>query len=143
MSVKEIVTHKKAGTYTYTIPAGVSTVEIHIWGAGGASGQGGVSTQVVSGKEAVGTQIVGQVQTGTTEVGRVQVGQVATGTVEIGTRVVTPGVPETTIPAGSQTYSSAGSYTAVLPAGVKTATVSVTGGSGAAAVQTTGTSNSK
>lgn len=121
MAVKETVRHLRPGTYTYTVPAGVSTVEIHLWGAGGAAGEGGVSSTVVAGQQAAGTRIVGQTQTGS---------------IEVGTRVVTPAVPDTVIPAGQQVYSSAGSYTAVLPPGVTTATVKVVGGSGAGVVQT-------
>jgi len=128
MAVKETVKHIRPGTYTYTIPAGVSTVEIHIWGAGGANGEGGVETTVVVGQQAAGTRIVGQTQTGS---------------VEVGTRVVTEAVPETVIPAGRQTFSQAGTFTAVLPSGVTTATVTATGGSGAPAVATTSNATRK
>lgn len=121
MAIKQTVTHKRPGIYTYTVPAGVSTVEIHLWGAGGADGTGGSSSSVVIGQQAAGTKIVGQTQTGS---------------VEVGTRVVTPAVPDTVIPGGTQVYSSAGSYTAVLPPGVTTATVTVVGGSGAGAIKT-------
>jgi len=86
-----------SGTYTYTIPAGVSSIELHLWGAGGGSGSNGPATDVQVGSTSTtvqtGTQQVQtgtqQVQTGTT---RVQVGtqQIQTGTVQVqvGTRRV-------------------------------------------------------
>ena len=128
MAVKETVRHLRPGTYTYTVPAGVSTVEIHLWGAGGADGTGGVASSVVSGQQAIGTRIVGQTQTGS---------------IEIGTQIITPAVPETIVPAGSQVFSQAGTYLAVLPAGVTTAKVTATGGSGSGAIATAANNNTK
>ena len=93
--IKQTETKTTPGTYTYTIPAGVSSIQLALWGGGGASGSNGPATEVQVGSTSTtvqaGTQ---QVQTGTTTVQtgttRVQIGtrqvQVGTERVQVGTR---------------------------------------------------------
>lgn len=93
--IKQTELNTAPGNYTYTIPAGVSSIELHLWGAGGATGGNGPATEVQVGSTSstvqTGTQTVQTgtqtVQTGTT---RVQVGtqqvQVGFETVQVGTR---------------------------------------------------------
>jgi hypothetical protein len=90
--ISQTVNYTTPGEYTYTVPSGVSSLEFHIWGAGGASGSGGPTRSVEVGA------VTSQIQTGTTQVKtgvalrpdgtkRVQVGtrQVQTGTVQVQT----------------------------------------------------------
>jgi hypothetical protein len=91
--ISQTETYTKAGTYTYTVPPGVSTVEFHLWGAGGATGSSGPIKDVEVGSipQTVSTGLT-QVQTGTN---RVQTGtrQVQTGTrqIQVGTTQVQVG----------------------------------------------------
>lgn len=93
--ISQTVNYTTPGTYTYTVPAGVSAVEFHLWGGGGAKGSRGptkavevntVTSQVQTGLTSVQTGVASR-QTGTQ---RVQTGtrQVQTGTVQVkvGTR---------------------------------------------------------
>ena len=119
--ISQTSTYTMPGTYTYVVPAGVSSVEIHLWGAGGADGLSGANLSRQIGTQASGSRVIGQTQSGSQVVGQ---------------RIVQTGTSEIVIPGGSQTYSTAGSYVAVLPAGVKTARVTATGGTGASATET-------
>jgi hypothetical protein len=88
--ISQTETYTLPGTYTYIVPPGISTVEFHLWGAGGANGLNGPSTEVQAGTTSRTVQTgTTQVQTGTTQVQtgttQVQTGttQVQTGTIEV------------------------------------------------------------
>ena len=98
--ISQTTSYTTPGTYTYTIPQGVGSLEFHLWGAGGAAGSNGPTSNMQTGTN------VTQVQTGTVQVlagttpvlagtTQVQVGssQVQTGShsVQIGTVQVQTG----------------------------------------------------
>lgn len=126
--IQQTLTLTTPGTYTYTVPDGVSTLEVYLWGAGGGAGEKGKTVSRQIDRRQVGTKVVGQTQVGTRQ---------------IGTQVVTQAVPEIIIPAGSQTYSSAGTFVAALPSGITTAKVTVVGGQGGGGTATVAATNSK
>jgi X-X-X-Leu-X-X-Gly heptad repeat protein len=98
--ISQTQTYTNAGTYTYTIPAGVSTLEFHLWGAGGASGETGstINAQVGTVNETVQSGFtlvqtgVQQVQAGTTQIqtGTTQI-QTGTSQIQTGTAIVQTG----------------------------------------------------
>ena len=58
--ISQTTEYTTPGIYTYTIPQGVSSLELYLWGAGGANGPTGPSIQVSGGMVASGS-----IQTGT------------------------------------------------------------------------------
>ncbi len=118
--IKQTESRLIPGTYTYTIPAGISSVQLALWGGGGATGTNGPATEVQVGSTSStvqsGTQ---QVQTGSTTVQtgttRVQVGtqQVQTGTVQVqvGTRQEAYQVAQPTNSKGSVSNNGKGGTT--------------------------------
>ncbi len=74
--ISQTTSYTTPGTYTYTIPQGVGSLEFHLWGAGGADGGNGPSESVQHGTT------TSQVQAGTTQVPGVPV-TVQTGTTQV------------------------------------------------------------
>jgi hypothetical protein len=112
--ISQTEVNTQPGTYTYVIPAGISTVEFHLWGAGGAAGESGPVKDVQTGTQSrtvsagfarveTGTQ---QIQTGTRQV-VTGTRSVVTGTeqIRIGTREVQTGTtlvsPTQQVPTGT------------------------------------------
>jgi hypothetical protein len=97
--ISQTQTYTKAGTYTYTIPAGVSTLEFHLWGAGGANGSSGPVKDVQSGSasQTVATGLT-QVQTGTNSV------QTGTRPVQTGTRQIPIGTEQVQVGTKEEAY---------------------------------------
>jgi hypothetical protein len=129
--ISQTTAYTTPGTYTYTIPQGVSALELYLWGAGGANGAAGevVSRQTgqkIVGSVQTGTQVTGSVQTGTREVGQVEVGKRQVGTVQTGTKSVGTVVVQPAIPAGQQAVSER----LVVPEGVTSVTILAAGGGG-------------
>jgi hypothetical protein len=104
--ISQTEVNTQPGTYTYIVPPGISTVEFHLWGAGGAIGESGPLKDVQTGttprtvsagfvRVQSGTQQVQtgtqQVQTGTSPIvtGSEPV-QIGTREVQIGTQLVSP-----------------------------------------------------
>ena len=106
--VRQTLSYLKPGTYTFTVPPGVSGAEIFLWGAGGASGATGASTRYVTGQAVVGS---------------------TTTIVDVPSEVTIPGTPGYVIPGGSRTVTQSGVVS--LPPGITSATVTATGGTGA------------
>lgn len=98
--ITQTVKYALPGIYTYTVPQGVGTLEFFLWGAGGAGGSNGTSTQVSQGPTVAGT-----VQTDFSS-------STTTG-------------PTTS---GSLSFSTNGTWT--VPQGVTSITVTATGGGG-------------
>lgn len=95
--ITQTITYLSSGTRVIEIPAGVSAVEMHLWGGGGASGAVGGQTsreigQQIIGQRQVGTKVVGQEVVGQRVAGQVATGQIQTGVtesqVQTGTRTV-------------------------------------------------------
>ena len=107
------INYTQPGVYTFTVPDGISEIEVHLWGAGGASGQGNTNVSVESGSEIIGTRIVGQRQ----------IAPASTKTRTVVQERVIPGTPAYTIPSGSYTILTAGSRTITLPNGISQATL--------------------
>jgi hypothetical protein len=128
--ISQTTSYTTPGTYTYTIPQGVGSLEFHLWGAGGANGGSGPSVQVGNGysysqvpsgtkQVQIGTEKIQsgteQVQTGTKQV---QTGtkQVQTGTkqVQTGTKQVQTGTKRTSYVASVVDVDSKGNPTRTL-----------------------------
>jgi hypothetical protein len=109
-------TYTTPGTYTYTIPQGVSALEFYLWGAGGA---GGSSGEVIS--KQTGTEIVGQELVGTRPIGQVEVGIEQTGTRVAGSVVLQEGVAAARVAVSKEL---------VVPPGVTAVSLTVVGGGG-------------
>lgn len=95
--ITQTITYLSSGTRVIEIPAGVSAVEMHLWGAGGATGAVGGQTsreigQQIIGQRQVGTKVIGQEIVGQRVAGQVPTGQIQTGVtesqVQTGTRTV-------------------------------------------------------
>ena len=133
MPVKnQTITQIKPGVYTFTVSPGISQIDIDLWGAGGAAGSAGQSTQVVTGQQQVGTRVSGQRVVGQRVVGQRVVGQRQVGQNQVGFStqqvLVSAEVPTINVSAGSQSFSSSGSFT--LPLGVTNYSISAGGGGG-------------
>ena len=101
--ISQTTSYTTPGTYTYTIPQGVGSLEFHIWGAGGADGDNGKSISVQSGSTSSQIQSgTTQTQTGTTQV-ETGVAQIQTGTTQVqtGTAQEAYTVSTTCFPAGT------------------------------------------
>jgi hypothetical protein len=133
MPVKnQTITQIKPGVYTFTVSPGISQIDIDLWGAGGAAGSAGQSTQVVTGQQQVGTRVSGQRVVGQRVVGQRVVGQRQVGQNQVGFStqqvLVSAEVPTINVSAGSQSFSSDGSFN--LPLGITNFTISGTSGGG-------------
>jgi len=133
MPVKnQTITQIKPGVYTFTVSPGISQIDIDLWGAGGAAGSAGQSTQVVTGQQQVGTRVSGQRVVGQRVVGQRVVGQRQVGQNQVGFStqqvLVSAEVPTINVSAGSQSFSSSGSFT--LPLGVTNFSISAGAGGG-------------
>lgn len=122
----QTLSYIRPGVYEFVVPEGISEIDVYLWGAGGASGQGAVSTTIPTGQVQVGTRIIGQAL-------------VSPQTVR--TRVVTedriiPGQPGYVVPGGSRVVTDPGTTTVELPRGVTQATVVATGGGGGGGIST-------
>lgn len=99
----EILKFINPGVETYTVPAGVNAILVHLWGAGGSNGQRGGDNTVQTGTETYTYQV----------------------TINIPGTSGTPAVP-----AGSQSFRSAGTYEFIVPNFGGTLQVTVVGGGG-------------
>lgn len=123
MSLKsQTLTYTKPGVYSFTVPEGIGEIEIAIWGAGGAAGQGATSS----------TEEVGRVKIGERIIGQQLVTPASSRSVVVTRERVIPGQPGYVVPGGQQTITNPGTTTVQLPAGVTQATVVATGGGGGA-----------
>ena len=97
--ISQTETYTNAGTYTYTVPPGVSTLEFHLWGAGGATGSSGPFKDVEVGSipQTVSTGLT-QVQTGTNRV------QTGTRQIQTGTRQVQTGTVQVKVGTKQESY---------------------------------------
>ena len=113
--ITQTVSYTTSGVYTYTVPAGISALEFHLWGGGGAKGSSGptqpvevstVTSQVQTGLTSVQTGTAAR-QTGTQQV---QTGtrQVQTGTVQVkvGTRQEAYQVVQQSSKGGKNSYNN-------------------------------------
>jgi hypothetical protein len=136
MPVKnQTITQIKPGVYTFTVSPGISQIDIDLWGAGGAAGSAGQSTQVVTGQQQVGTRVSGQRVVGQRVVGQRVVGQRQVGQNQVGFStqqvLVSAEVPAFHADAGNLSYSS-GVQTWIVPTGITSINVNLTGGGGGA-----------
>lgn len=111
----DLLKFNRAGIHYYTVPAGVRSLKLHLWGAGGSSGSGGPDTLVQVGVETFQSGTISrQVQTGTEE----YVARIDRSVVQVGTQSVIVGTTTTQVQTGFETFI-AGSRLVQVQTGVE------------------------